>query len=82
MDTSDRTILIALLVIPFAGLLYCGLVIGSMLAFPILRAHPLLSGGISALIPLTVGAIIWIGASARAYKQSRENILSSGGIQK
>ncbi|MEM8807193.1 MAG: hypothetical protein AAGF01_14315 [Cyanobacteria bacterium P01_G01_bin.38] len=69
MDSSDRSIIITLLVIPFAGLLYCGLVIGSMLSFPVLREHPLLSGGVAALIPLTTGALIWLSASARAYRR-------------
>ena len=74
MDTSDKRIMMVLYGVPFASLIYCALVVGSMLSFPTLREHPLLSGGIAALIPLVVGASIWIGASAQAYAKARNNL--------
>lgn len=68
MNDSERRMILIICLIPFGGLLYCGLVIGSMLSFALAREHPLISGGIAALIPLVVGASIWIGGSARAYR--------------
>ncbi|MEM9156661.1 MAG: hypothetical protein AAGB13_16790 [Cyanobacteria bacterium P01_F01_bin.33] len=71
MRLSERSTVIALLALPFVGLLYCGLVVAAMLSFPILRAHPLLSGSATAMIPLTIAASIWLIASAKAYRKSR-----------
>ena len=47
--------------IPFAALLYCALVIGSLLAVPGVKAQAFFFGGLFALIPLVVGAALWIG---------------------
>ena len=48
-------------IVPFAALIYCGIVIGALLAIPFVKEHSFIFGGIFALIPLVTGATIWIG---------------------
>ncbi len=52
--------------IPFAALLYCGLVFAIVLTVPAAKTYPLLFGGIFALIPLVTGAAIWVGPRSRS----------------
>ena len=68
MNSDDK---FALLVIgiPLVGLLYCGLGITVMVSSPVVRDHPLISGGIFILIPFLTAASIWIRASAKAYNK-------------
>lgn len=61
IESNDRLMIILICAVPFAALLYCGLVIGTMLVFPAAKAYPLVFGGIFAMIPLVTGAAIWIG---------------------
>ncbi len=61
IESNDRLMIILICAVPFAALLYCGLVMGTLLSFPAARAHPLVFGGIFALIPLVTGAAIWVG---------------------
>lgn len=68
IEAEERAILL-LLIIPIAGLVYCGLVVFAIAAFPTLREHPLTAGAFSSLLPLTVAAFIWLSASARAYRR-------------
>lgn len=72
MKGSERSTVIALMVLPFGGLLYSALAIGAMVAFPVLRSHPLLSGGVVAMTPLAIAAATWWITSARAYRKSRD----------
>ena len=58
--TPDEKQTLIILAIPIVGLVYCGIVIGSMLTFPTLRDHAPLAGGIAVMIPLTVGVSLWI----------------------
>ena len=53
--------IILICVVPFAALLYCAIVIGSLLSAPFVKNHAIIFGGIFALIPLVTGASIWIG---------------------
>jgi len=71
MDTSDRRIMLVIFIVPFASLLYCALVVGAMLMLPIVKVHPLVSGGIAALIPLVLGATLWLVTSAQAYARPK-----------
>ncbi|NEP42791.1 MAG: hypothetical protein F6K35_27640 [Okeania sp. SIO2H7] len=48
------------LAIPVVELVYCAIVIGSMLAFPTLRNHAPWVGGIAVVLPLIVGVSLWI----------------------
>ncbi|MGC1309790.1 MAG: hypothetical protein WA885_21405 [Phormidesmis sp.] len=50
-----------ILLVPFAALLYCAIVIGTLLIVPAAKSYPLVFGGIFALIPLVTGAAIWVG---------------------
>lgn len=61
IESNDRLMIILICAVPFAALLYCGLVMGTLLQFPAAKTHPLLFGGIFALIPLVTGAAIWVG---------------------
>ena len=61
IESNERLLLIIICVIPFAALLYCGLVFTTVLTVPAAKAHPLAFGGIFALIPLVTGAAIWVG---------------------
>lgn len=61
LESNDRAMIWLLCGVPFAALLYCGLVIGTMVSLPFAKSHALIFGGIFALIPLVVGAAIWIG---------------------
>ncbi|MGB3291610.1 MAG: hypothetical protein WBB01_01305 [Phormidesmis sp.] len=61
IESNDRLMIILICAVPFAALLYCGLVVGTMLTVPAAKTHPLLFGGTFALIPLVTGAAIWVG---------------------
>lgn len=61
IESNERLMIILICAVPFAALLYCAFVVGTMLSLPAAKAHPLISGGIFALIPLVTGASIWIG---------------------
>ena len=74
MKFSEQSTIVALLVLPFGGLLYSGVVMGAMVSFPILRNHPLCSGGVVALTPLAIAASLWWLASAKAYARSRHHL--------
>ena len=65
MNADDRYIA-TLLGIPIIGLLYCCMVIGAMLTFPVLRAHAPWVGGIVVFIPLAIGVAIWISPSSKS----------------
>lgn len=59
MNANDKETLI-ILAIPIVGLVYCGIVIGSMIASPTLRNHAPLAAGIAVMLPLIVGVSLWI----------------------
>lgn len=61
VESNERLMLKLILLVPFAALVYCGIVIGTMVTIPYAKNHALIFGGIFALIPLVVGASIWIG---------------------
>ena len=61
IETNERLMLWIICAIPFAALLYCGLVFAIVFTVPAVKTNPLLFGGIFALIPLVTGAAIWIG---------------------
>ncbi len=61
IESNDRLMIILICAVPFAALLYCGLVVGTILTVPAAKTHPLLFGGTFALIPLVTGAAIWVG---------------------
>ena len=61
IESNERLMLLIICAIPFAALLYCGLVFAIVFTVPAAKTHPLLFGGIFALIPLVTGAAIWIG---------------------
>lgn len=61
IESNERLMLIIICTIPFAALLYCGLVFATVLSVPAAKTYPLVFGGIFALIPLVTGAVIWIG---------------------
>lgn len=61
IESNDRLMIILICIVPFAALLYCGLVIGTLITVPVAKAHPLIAGGIFALIPLVTGAAFWVG---------------------
>ena len=58
--TPDEKQTFIMLAIPIIGLVYCGIIIGSMLAFPTLRNHAPVVGGLAVILPLIVGASLWI----------------------
>ena len=61
IESDDRLMIVLICLVPFAALLYCGIVIGTLLSVPVAKAYPLVSGGIFALIPLVTGAAFWVG---------------------
>ena len=61
LESNDRLMIALICLVPFAALLYCAIVIGTLLSVPAAKAHPLTSGGIFALIPLVTGAAFWVG---------------------
>ncbi|MFK8182109.1 MAG: hypothetical protein AB8B99_01955 [Phormidesmis sp.] len=61
LESNDRLMIILICIVPFAALLYCGIVIGTLLTVPAAKTYPLISGGIFALIPLVTGAAFWVG---------------------
>ncbi len=61
IESDERLMIIVICAVPFAALLYCGLVMGTMLTVTFAKDHSLIFGGIFALIPLVTGATIWIG---------------------
>ena len=69
MKSDDKKFMFLVLGIPLVGLAYCGLGVAAMSSFLTIRTHPIISGTIFILIPLSTAAYIWISASARAYKK-------------
>ena len=63
MNADEKQTFI-ILSIPIVGLVYCGIVIGSMLAFPTMRNHAPLAAGIAVMLPLIIGAALWIRPKA------------------
>lgn len=61
IESNDSLMTTLILAVPFAALLYCGLVVGALLLVPAAKTYPLIFGGVSALIPLVTGAAIWVG---------------------
>lgn len=61
VESNERLMIFLICVVPFAALLYCGLVIGALISVPFVRNHAFVFGGIFGLIPLVAGAAIWIG---------------------
>ncbi|MGK7944995.1 MAG: hypothetical protein AB4058_11055 [Microcystaceae cyanobacterium] len=70
----DKDTKFALLVLglPFVGLIYCGIIIFTLVNFAVTRQHPILTGLGFAIVPFTYAASIWIRASAKAYQQKEE----------
>jgi hypothetical protein len=66
---SDNKFIFLVLGIPLVGLIYCGLGIAVMASSITVREHPIISGAIFILFPLTIAAYTWISASAKAYKK-------------
>ena len=67
----DKDSKFALLVVglPFAGLLYCGMIIAFLLNSAWGRNHPLSVGIGFGIVPFAIAATIWIRASAIAYQK-------------
>ncbi|MEL6130885.1 MAG: hypothetical protein AAFR30_13410, partial [Cyanobacteria bacterium J06628_4] len=65
IESNERLMLIIICAIPFAALLYCGLVFATVLTVPAAKTYPLIFGGVFALIPLVTGAAIWVGPRRR-----------------
>lgn len=61
IESNDRLMILLICAIPFAALLYCGLVFTVVSTVPAVKTYPLLFGGFFALLPLITGASIWIG---------------------
>lgn len=61
IESNERLMFWIICAIPFAALLYCGLVFAIVLTVPAAKTDPLLFGGTFALIPLVTGAAIWVG---------------------
>ncbi len=65
IESNERLMIFLICIVPFAALLYCALVIGTLLSVPFARNHSLIFGGVFALIPLVTGASIWVGPFRR-----------------
>lgn len=65
IESDERLTILLICLVPFAALLYCALVIGTLFSVPFVKNHSLVFGGIFALIPLVTGASIWIGPFRR-----------------
>ncbi|MGB7087791.1 MAG: hypothetical protein WBD47_19695 [Phormidesmis sp.] len=61
LESNERLMIILICLVPFAALLYCASVFGILLSIPSAKNHPLLFGGIFALIPLVTGTTFWVG---------------------
>ncbi|MEL7071643.1 MAG: hypothetical protein AAFV85_16495 [Cyanobacteria bacterium J06634_6] len=61
IESNEKLMILLICGVPFAALLYCAVVIGTMLTFPFVKQHAFIFGGIAGLIPLVTGATIWIG---------------------
>ncbi len=66
---SDTKFVFLVMGLPIAGLIYCGGGIAIIANNETIRDHALISGALFLLIPLTIGATIWLKASAKAYKK-------------
>ena len=65
IESNERLMIFLICAVPFAALLYCGVVIGTLLSIPFVKNHSLIFGGIFALIPLVTGASLWVGPFRR-----------------
>jgi hypothetical protein len=66
---SDTKFIVLVMGLPIAGLIYCGMGIGLMATNATVRENSLIAGALFLLIPFTIGAFIWLKASAKAYKK-------------
>lgn len=69
MNPDNKKFALLVLGIPLVGLVYCGIGIFAMSSFPTVRQHPIVSGAIFILLPLSIAAYTWTSASAKAYKK-------------
>lgn len=65
---SELKFAVLVMGLPIAGLVYCGLGIAAMATNAVMRDHPIASGSIFVMIPLTIAVSLWISASAKAYR--------------
>ena len=70
IESNERLMFWIICAIPFAALLYCGLVFTVVLTVPAAKTYHLLFGCIFALLPLVTGAAIWIGPRRSANHDS------------
>ncbi|MGI0483502.1 hypothetical protein ACN4EE_22310 [Geminocystis sp. CENA526] len=70
MDKDTR---FAFLVIglPFLGLIYCLGIVLMFIVSPFAQNHAFITGILSAMIPFSIAASIWIRASAKAYNRHK-----------
>ncbi|NEQ53758.1 MAG: hypothetical protein F6K11_27105 [Leptolyngbya sp. SIO3F4] len=71
IESNERLMLIIICAIPFAALLYCALVFATVLTLPAAQTYPLIFGGIFALIPLVIGATIWVGPRRSSHDSAK-----------
>jgi hypothetical protein len=69
----DKDSKFALLVIglPFVGLLYCGIIIMSMILVPEVREHPVIAATIFAVGPSLISGSIWLFSSFKSRNKER-----------
>jgi len=66
---SDTKFVLLVMGLPIAGLIYCGIGIAIIANSETVREHAFISGALFLLVPLTIGAVIWLKASAKAYQK-------------
>ncbi len=72
IESNERLMFIIICAIPFAALLYCGLVFAIVLTVPAAKTYPLVFGGVFALLPLVTGAAIWVGPRRNPHHDSAQ----------
>lgn len=72
IESNERLMFIIICAIPFAALLYCGLVFAIVLTVPAAKTYPLVFGGVFALLPLVTGAAIWVGPRRNTHHDSAQ----------
>ncbi len=66
---KDTKFAILVLGVPFLGFLYCLLIIGTLLASPWTREHPIIFATVAVLAPSVVSGSIWLRSALKGQNK-------------
>ncbi len=68
MNQDSKFALLAIGV-PFLGLLYCGMILGTLILFPWTREHPIVTGAVFVVAPSLISGSIWLFSAVKGQNK-------------